>query len=88
MQLISKSNKVLRKYTLVVPLKDKNGVIIVNSSQKNLNQSDCKPNKMWPNKGSKFHNRLMKLWLEEMILKCIQHIRKKNLLLPKDLLEL
>ena len=30
--------------------------------QKDLDESECKPNKIWVNKASEFHNRLMKSW--------------------------
>ena len=33
--------------------------------KKNLKASNCKPNKKCIDKGSKFYNRSMKLWLEE-----------------------
>ena len=66
MQLISKSNKGFRillcvvdifsKYARVVPLKDKNGVAIVNAFQEILNDSERKPNKIWVDKGSEFCN--------------------------------
>ena len=56
MQLISKYNKGIRyllcaidlfsKYAWVVPLKDKNGMSIVNAFQKNLDSSKRKPNKI------------------------------------------
>ena len=64
MHLMSKLNKGFRfllcvidifsKYALVVPLKDKKGVSIVNGFQKILDKSRCKPNKIWVNKGSEF----------------------------------
>ena len=66
MQLICKLNKIFRfllyvidnfsKYTCVVPLKDKKGVIIFNAFQKILNDSARKPNEIWVNKGSEFYN--------------------------------
>ena len=56
MQLISKYNKGIRyflcvidlfsKYALVVPLKDKKGVSIVNAFQKFIDSSKRKPNKI------------------------------------------
>ena len=56
MQLIRKFNKGLRfllrvidifsKYSWVVPLKDKKGVSILNAFQKNLKDSNRKPNKI------------------------------------------
>ena len=30
-----------------------------------LNESNCKPSKIWVDKGSEFYNRSMRLWLEE-----------------------
>ena len=64
MQLISKFNKGFRslshaidicsKYTWVIPLKDKKGITITNVFQKTLNESNCKPNKMWVDKVSEF----------------------------------
>ena len=66
MQLISKSNKGFRfllclfdifsKYAWFVPLKDQKGVSIVDVFQKNLHDSNRKPNKIWINKGDKFYN--------------------------------
>ena len=66
MQLISKLSKGFRfllcvidifsKYALVFPLKDKKGISIVNAFQKILDKSECKPNKIWVDKGSKFYN--------------------------------
>ena len=62
MHLTSKFNKGFRfllcvidifsKYAWVVPLKDKNGVSIVNAFQKILDDSNRKPDKIWVDKGS------------------------------------
>ena len=70
MQLLSKFNKEFRfllcviniysKYVLFVPLKDKKGIAITNAFQKILDDSGCKPNKIWVDKCSKFYNRSMK----------------------------
>ena len=75
MQLISKFNNGFKfflcvidlysKYAWVAPLKDKKGVSIVYAFQSILNKSNRKPNKIWVDKGSEFHNRSMKLWLEK-----------------------
>ena len=75
MQLISKLNKEFRfllcvidiysKYAWVIPLKDKKGIAIINAFQKILKESNCKPNKIWVDKGSEFYNELMKSWLEK-----------------------
>ena len=80
MQLISKFNKGFRfllcvidifsKYALVIPLKDKKGVSIVDTFQKILDNSmelhsEQKPNKIWVDKGSEFYNNSFKKWLED-----------------------
>ena len=101
MQLISKFNKGFRfllcvidifsKYAWVVLLKDKKGVAIINASQKILDDSKRKPNKIWADKGSEFYNRSMKSWLQEndIAMYPTHHFHnKENLLLLKDLLEL
>ena len=74
-QLIIKFNKGFRcllcvidiysKYAWILSLKDKKGTTITNAFQKTLKESNCKPNKIWVDKGSEFYNRLMKSWLEK-----------------------
>ena len=74
-QLISKLNKRFRfllcvidifsTYAWVAPFKDKKEVTIVNAFPKILDDSKRKPNKIWVDKGSEFHNRSMKSWLEK-----------------------
>ena len=56
------------KYAWVIPLKDKKGIIISNSFQKILKESNRKPNKIWVDKGSEFYIRSMKSWLEKKII--------------------
>ena len=66
MKLLSKQNKGIKyllcaidlysKYALVVPLKDKKGISIVNAFDKIIKQSRRKPNKIWVDQGSKFYN--------------------------------
>ena len=73
MHLISKYNKGVRfllcliddyrKYTRVVSLKDRKGITITNTCQKNLDESADKPNKIWVDHGSEFYNRSLKSWL-------------------------
>ena len=46
-----------------MPLKDKKGITITNAFQKILDESNWKPNRIWVDKGSKFHNGSMKSWL-------------------------
>ena len=75
MQLISKFNKRFRfllcvidifsKYAWVVPLKDKKGVSIADAFQKILDESGCKPNKIWVDKGSEIYNNSFKKWLKD-----------------------
>ena len=70
MQLINKFNKGFRfllcvidiysKYAWVILLKNKNCITITNAFQWLLKESNCKPNKIWVDKGSAFYNRSMK----------------------------
>ena len=61
------------KYTWVIPLKDKKGVTITKTFQKNLNESNHrevkskgrKPNKIWVDKASQIFNRSRKSWPEK-----------------------
>ena len=79
MQLISKFKKGFRfllcsleifsKYAWVVPLKGKKVITITNAFQKSLEESNCKPNKIWGDKGSELYNRLMKSCLEKNAIK-------------------
>ena len=69
MQLLSELNPgitflvydidIYNKYALVIPLKDKKGVTIVNAFQSILIHSKRKPNKIWVNKAGEFYNRSM-----------------------------
>ena len=73
MQVISQFNIGIRfllcvidifsKYAWVIPLKDKKVTTITNAFQKILDESPCKPNKIWVDKGSEFYNRSMKSFL-------------------------
>ena len=42
---------IISKYAWVVPLKDKKGIAVTNAFQKNLDESNRKPNKTWVDKG-------------------------------------
>ena len=74
MQLISKFNKgfqfllcvidIYSKYTWAIPLKNKKRIKITNAFQKTLDQSNCKPNKIWVDKSGEFYNRSMKSILQ------------------------
>ena len=75
MQLMCKYNKGIRyllcvidifsKHALVVPLKDKKGVTIVNAFESILIDSKRKPNKIWVDQGSESYNTHFKKWLKD-----------------------
>ena len=75
MQLLTKYNQGYRfllcvidiysKYARVIPLKDKNGVSIVNAFRKIIDDSKRRPNKIWVDKGSEFYNNSFKKWMKE-----------------------
>ena len=44
----------------IIPLKDKKEITITKAFQKNLKESNRKPNRTWVDKGSEFYNRSMK----------------------------
>ena len=50
---------------LAVPVKDKKGITITNTSQQILDESNHKPDKVWVDKGSEFYNRIMNSWLQD-----------------------
>ena len=45
------------KWTWVVPLKYNKGLTVTNALQNFLDKSNCKPNKLWIDKGSEGYNR-------------------------------
>ena len=53
------------KYAWVIPLKDKEGIIITKTFKKILDESNRKPYKIWVDEGNEFYNRTMKSWLEK-----------------------
>ena len=75
MKLISKFNEVFKfllfiidiysKYAWVIPLKDEKGITITNAFPKILNESKCKPNKIWVDEGGELYNRSMRSGLEK-----------------------
>ena len=48
----------------VKPLKDKKGKTVLNAFSEIVNESNCKPNKLWIDQGSEFDNKLMQEWLK------------------------
>ena len=77
------------RYLWVIPLKDKNGTTITNAFQKILKESKCKPNKIWVDQASEFHNSWMKSWVEKNDIEMCSTQRKikENLFLLKDLFQ-
>ena len=70
---------IFNKYEWVVPLKDKNGITIANAFQIILDESNCKPNKIWVDKGSEFYNISMKSWLKDNDIEiCLTHHERKS----------
>ena len=75
MQSLSKKNNGIKyllcaidlfsKYAVVVPLKDKKGISIVNAFNKIIKQSNRKPNKIWVDQGGEFYNHVFKKWLSD-----------------------
>ena len=75
MQFISKFDKGIHflscvidtfsKYAWVVSLKDKKGITITNAFPKILDECNCKPSKIWLDKGTQFYNISMKSWLQD-----------------------
>ena len=53
------------KYAWVIPLKDKKYVSMIDVFQKNLKESNRKPNKIWVDKGSEIYNNSFKKWLKD-----------------------
>ena len=56
---------IFSKFPWVLPLKDKNGVSIVDAFQRILDKLGRKPNKIWVDKGSKLYNNSFKKWLKD-----------------------
>ena len=73
MQSLSKYNKgnkyllcatdLFSKYASVIPIKDEKGTSIVNAFKKIILKGR-KPNKIWVNQGSEFHNNSYKIFWE------------------------
>ena len=57
--------RIYSKYAWVVLLKYKKEITATLDFQEILDEFGRKPNKLWVDKGSKFYNRPMKLWLQD-----------------------
>ena len=68
---------VFTKYIWVKPLKDKTGKIVLNAFIEMVNESNCKPNKLWLDQGRELYNKLMQECLgNNDISQCPLHIMK------------
>ena len=56
---------IFSKYTWVISLKDKKGITITDTFQKILDESNLKPNKIWPDKDSEFYKIPIKSWIQD-----------------------
>ena len=75
MQSLSRKNKGIKyllcaidlysKYAIVIKLKDKKGISIVNAFNKIIKQSNRKPNKIWVDQGGEFYNNVFGKWLSD-----------------------
>ena len=52
------------KYAWVKALKDKKDKTVVNAFIEIVNETNCKPNKLWFDQRREFYNKLMQEWLE------------------------
>ena len=52
------------KYAWVKPLKDEKDKTVVNAFIEIVNETNCKPNKLWVDQRREFYNKFMQEWLE------------------------
>ena len=50
---------------MILSLKDKKGISIVNAFQKIFDKLERKPNKIWVDQRSEFYNNFFKKWLKD-----------------------
>ena len=55
---------VFTKYAWIKPFKDKKCKTVLNAFIEIVNESNCKPNKLWLNQRRKFYNKLMQELLD------------------------
>ena len=55
---------VFSKYVWVKPLKGKKSKTVFSAFIEIVNESNCKPNKLWVDQGREFHNKLLQEWLD------------------------
>ena len=69
----SSKNKNVKNLSCVIdvftkPLKDKKGKTILNAFIEIVNESNCKPSKLWVDQGRGLYNKLLQEWLNNNIL--------------------
>ena len=64
-------------------MKDKKGITITNPFQKIFSESNCKPNKIWIEKGSEFCIRSTKSWLQQHVIEMYSTYNKGTFVVAK-----
>ena len=91
MESLSSKNKIFKyllcvidlfpKYAWVKPLKDRKGKTVLNAFIETVNESNLRPNKLWPDQEREFSNKLMQQWLDNIyILMYSTHNEGKSLI--------
>ena len=71
---------VFTKNSWVKPLKDKKGKTVVNALIEIVNESNCKPNKLWVDQEKELYNKLIQEWLDNNILMYTTHNKSKSII--------
>ena len=75
---------VFTKNSWVKPLKDKKGKTVVNALIEIVNESNCKPNKLWVDQGRELCNKFLQEWLDNTdILMYLTHNKGKSVIAEK-----
>ena len=71
-------------YAWIKPLKDKKGKTVLNAFIQIVNESNCKPNKLWVDQGRKFYNKFLQERLGNTdILIYLTHNKGKSVIAEK-----
>ena len=68
------------KYAWVKPLRNEKGKTVLNAFIEIVNESNCKPNKLWVDQGREFYNKLMQEWLDSNVLMYSAHNEGKSVI--------
>ena len=72
------------KYAWVNPLKDKKSKTVLNAFIEIVNESNCKPNKLWVDQGREFYNKLIQESFDDNdILMYFTHNENKSVIAEK-----